>query len=235
MADPQSPSTHLYYGPSDDAFDLDLMDIPDDIGSNESPELSSYEIEDVMVDLDGIEPEELSTWLDQELDEEEAKFFESVESVEELEEQEDISLKMTEDTSRNHRTPDVRMTGSMHAPTGNMDGAFLAARNPNMVAPPSNANGSAEFSPEQYSEALTNLASSMRRTELSRAELLRQRNNMTRYSQAPQQMVPLSAPPSSMNSLTGLLTGKRTTLTVGLEQSRKQLREYMTRMNYNAL
>mmetsp|Transcript_12477 Transcript_12477/g.15644 ORF Transcript_12477/g.15644 Transcript_12477/m.15644 type:complete len:236 (+) Transcript_12477:187-894(+) len=235
MADAQSSSAHSYHAPPDDVFELDLMDIPDDIGPNDSSELSSYEIEDVMVDLDGIEPEELSTWLDQELDEEEAKFFESVESADEMEDQDDISLKRIEDTGRTHRAASARMTGSMYAPTGGTDGAFNSARNPTIVAPPLSSNGKKDFSPEQYSEALTNLASSMRRTEMSRAELLRQRSNMTQYSQAPQQMVPLSAPPSAMNSLTGLLTGKRSTLTVGLEQSRKQLREYMTRMNYNAL
>jgi hypothetical protein len=223
-------------------FELNLMDIPDDIDTDDSVELSSYEIEDVMADLDDVKPEELCTLLDQELDEDEVKFFESVESIDELEDQDDKSIESMDDSSVKRMecgTFNVPIAKDVFVPTGHANNAAVRTQHMNAVAPSPSASGTGNLNPQQYSEALNNLASSMRRTELSRAELLRQRNNMTQYRHAPQQvgyqMAPMSAQSSSMGGLAGLLTGKKASLTVGLEQSRRQLREYMTRMNYNAL
>mmetsp|Transcript_6486 Transcript_6486/g.8151 ORF Transcript_6486/g.8151 Transcript_6486/m.8151 type:complete len:243 (+) Transcript_6486:75-803(+) len=242
MTDSHSPSASPYPAPSDDMFELNLMDIPDDIDTGDSVEFTSYEIEDVMADLDDVNPEELSTLLDQELDEDEVKFFESVESAEELQDQDDNNIELFEDSSvkrMEYDASNMPASKDVISPGGHANNATIRTQHTSTVVPTSSASVTGNLNPQQYSEALNSLASSMRRTELSRAELLRQRNNMTQYRQAHQQvgyqMAPASAQSSSMGSLAGLLTGKRTSLTVGLEQSRRQLRGYMTRMNYNAL
>ena len=71
---------------------------------------------------------------------------------------------------------------------------------------------------KEYNEALSKLAESMKRSELSRIASSRV---------APQPS------PSTLSSLAGLLTGKRSSLTAGLEHSRRQLRAYMSLMTAN--
>ena len=70
----------------------------------------------------------------------------------------------------------------------------------------------------EYNEALSKLAESMKRSELSRLASART---------SPQPSA------STLSSLTGLLSGKRTSLTAGLEHSRRQLRAYMSLMIAN--
>jgi len=65
----------------------------------------------------------------------------------------------------------------------------------------------------EYDEALNKLRASMKRSEMSRV--------------ATTQTSPQPAS-STLGSLAGLLTGKRTSLTAGLEQSRRQMRAYMS-------
>lgn len=82
---------------------------------------------------------------------------------------------------------------------------------------------SSEFAPslpenKEYKDALSKLAASMKRSELSRIATTRS---------APQPS------PSTLSGLAGLLAGKRTSLTNGLEQSRRQLRTYMSLMLTN--
>lgn len=80
---------------------------------------------------------------------------------------------------------------------------------------------------EVYNTAMNKLKSSMRKSELSRAQVLKHGESL---SQAPKQPAP-----STLGSLTGLLSGKRSALTAGLEQSRKNLRMYMMLLNSNQL
>ena len=106
-----------------------------------------------------------------------------------------------------------------------------------------------------YNAALNNLASSMKRSELSRIQVLRHRETLSRAPRRRETIscvtthrdaishVPMhrnnlprtSVRPalSNLSSLSDLLSGKRTALTAGLEQSRKQLRMYMSLMNTN--
>lgn len=100
-----------------------------------------------------------------------------------------------------------------------------------------------------YSAAMNNLESSMRRSEMSRAQVLRHRDSLplspsgssscqmnfppqqqlggqgssTTNNNMPARQQPL---PSSFSGLAGLLSGKRTTLTADLERSRNFLRMY---------
>jgi len=214
------------------------MDIPDDIDGGESMKMATFEFDDG--ELDDMNHEELSTWLDKELDEDEVKFFESVESEEEAE-----ALQYNESADGSNSSPLTQFNNpstsqvthySSERPTSKPINT-PSTGTPVMYMKPlvTNVNNKSDCSPQPYSEALNNLAFSMRRTELSRAELLRQRNTMPRYPQMTPQVAPMSAHPSAMSSLAGLLTGKKTSLTVGLEQSRRQLREYMVRMNNHAL
>jgi len=98
---------------------------------------------------------------------------------------------------------------------------------------------------ELYDAALNNLESCMRRSELSRAQVLHHRAslspNVRDRMNLPQQVhnqhhsrTNLPQPsPSTVSSLADLFSGKRTALTVGLEQSRDQLRMYMSVINTN--
>lgn len=85
---------------------------------------------------------------------------------------------------------------------------------------------------ELYNAALNKLASSMRRSEMSRVQVLRHRDSL---SVAPRReslsCAPRQPAPCTLNSLSDLLSGKRTALTAGLEQSRSQLRMYMSIIN----
>jgi len=76
-----------------------------------------------------------------------------------------------------------------------------------------------------YNTTLHNLTSSMERSEMSRAQVLGHRASLSNLPRQPS--------PSSMNSLPALLSGKRTALTAGLEESRNQLRRYMSLININ--
>ena len=71
---------------------------------------------------------------------------------------------------------------------------------------------------KEYNDAMSKLAASIQRSELSRAA-------STRSSPQPS--------PSTLSSFAGLLTGKRTSLTVGLEHSRRQLRTFMSQIIAN--
>eukprot|EP00579_Thalassiosira_antarctica_P002406 CAMPEP_0201872564 /NCGR_PEP_ID=MMETSP0902-20130614/5247_1 /ASSEMBLY_ACC=CAM_ASM_000551 /TAXON_ID=420261 /ORGANISM="Thalassiosira antarctica, Strain CCMP982" /LENGTH=270 /DNA_ID=CAMNT_0048398877 /DNA_START=76 /DNA_END=888 /DNA_ORIENTATION=+ len=109
----------------------------------------------------------------------------------------------------------------------------------------------------QYTEALQNLAESMKRTEESRRHVMMQRNMLTlaqqqalssakeelnqRQQQVQQQQQHQVAPPQAVNSqrdldgrssiMAAFFSGSRGTLTNGLEQSRKQLGMYMGSVN----
>jgi len=192
-------------------------------------------------ELDDMNVEDLSTWLEKDLDEDEVKFFESVESEEEAE-----ALEYDESTEvPNKSSLRTQLLGPITSHVTNYSSQRPITKpmyTPNAHTPAShvtpvvpNGNVKSDSSSLQYGEALNNLAFSMRRTELSRAELLRQRDSMSHYPQMTPQLTPASVHPSAMSSLAGLLTGKKTSLTVGLEQSRRQLREYMGRMNNHAL
>ena len=78
-----------------------------------------------------------------------------------------------------------------------------------------------------YNTTLNNLTSSMKRSEISRAQVLGHRASVSNFPRQPS--------PGSMDSLPGLLLGKRTALTAGLEESRNQLRRYMSLINRNQL
>lgn len=81
-----------------------------------------------------------------------------------------------------------------------------------------------------YNVALSNLESSMRKSEHTRAQVLQHRQVLA--SRTP--LSPSSLPSHSVStSLADLLSGKRTSLTSGLEQSRNQLRIYLTLINRN--
>eukprot|EP00592_Proboscia_alata_P007306 CAMPEP_0194354594 /NCGR_PEP_ID=MMETSP0174-20130528/2714_1 /TAXON_ID=216777 /ORGANISM="Proboscia alata, Strain PI-D3" /LENGTH=211 /DNA_ID=CAMNT_0039123597 /DNA_START=33 /DNA_END=668 /DNA_ORIENTATION=+ len=75
----------------------------------------------------------------------------------------------------------------------------------------------------EYSCALNNLASSMRRSELTRSEILRQRQNSDEQQPRPT--------PQALSGLAGLLSGRSSTLTVALGQSRKQLKSFVEVMH----
>lgn len=109
----------------------------------------------------------------------------------------------------------------------------------------------------QYTEALQNLAESMKRTEESRRHVMMQRNMLTlaqqqalssakeelnqRQQQVQAQQQHQVVPPQAVNSprdfdgrssiMAAFFSGSRGTLTNGLEQSRKQLGMYMGSVN----
>lgn len=94
----------------------------------------------------------------------------------------------------------------------------------------------------KYNKALEKLALSMRRTEESRSQIMRQRElvDLRKESRARATTIAPPAPqrpssPSSGSIVSGFFTGSRTTLTSGLEQSRKQLRSYMNQINQTSL
>jgi len=114
---------------------------------------------------------------------------------------------------------------------------------PSFETPPASSRTHLDSSPvissstgdDLYNAALENLASSMRRSEMSRVQVLRHRDS--RISLAPRRnslsCAPRKPAPSTMNGLADLLSGKRSALTAGLEQSRNQLRMYMSLLNKN--
>jgi hypothetical protein len=82
-----------------------------------------------------------------------------------------------------------------------------------------------------YNIAMSNLESSMRKSEYSRAQVLQHRQVLA--SRSPVSSSPLPSHSGVSTSLADLFSGKRTTLTRGLEQSRNQLRMYLTLINRN--
>lgn len=82
-------------------------------------------------------------------------------------------------------------------------------------------------------EGLEKLQASMRRTELSRIEVLHPKNRITPNETTAQTVAPHS---SSLTHLNNFFTGKRKSLTTELEESRKQLRFInAVNVNYRAL
>jgi hypothetical protein len=73
----------------------------------------------------------------------------------------------------------------------------------------------------QYKRAVENLAMSMRRSELTRTEI-------ANFRKAAETKAKLEAAQAyQFRNATGFLSGSRSTLTIGLEQSRQMLRNYM--------
>ena len=105
---------------------------------------------------------------------------------------------------------------------------------------------------QQYISMLSKLAESMKRSEISRAEILRQRvqgnlplshpheiqsssisasnvpSNLAIHSRSMHLPVYSQSNETSVTNLSGFLSGQRTSLTSGLEQSRRQLLSYMS-------
>eukprot|EP00568_Trieres_chinensis_P008736 CAMPEP_0183302808 /NCGR_PEP_ID=MMETSP0160_2-20130417/8463_1 /TAXON_ID=2839 ORGANISM="Odontella Sinensis, Strain Grunow 1884" /NCGR_SAMPLE_ID=MMETSP0160_2 /ASSEMBLY_ACC=CAM_ASM_000250 /LENGTH=204 /DNA_ID=CAMNT_0025465625 /DNA_START=94 /DNA_END=708 /DNA_ORIENTATION=+ len=82
--------------------------------------------------------------------------------------------------------------------------------------------------PNQYNTMMEKLALSMKRSEMSRAQIMRQRKqSMTSTSGV--SVVPQS---QTVSNLSRFLNGSQSTLTSGLDQSRRQLASYMTQMSY---
>mmetsp|Transcript_9477 Transcript_9477/g.13640 ORF Transcript_9477/g.13640 Transcript_9477/m.13640 type:complete len:197 (-) Transcript_9477:161-751(-) len=77
----------------------------------------------------------------------------------------------------------------------------------------------------QYKLAMQQLALSMRRSEMSRHEIYKQREE-----QEAKARLQAAAHAKQYSNADSFLSGSRTTLTVGLEQSRQMLRSYMGQM-----
>lgn len=77
---------------------------------------------------------------------------------------------------------------------------------------------------DQYKIALQHLALSMRRSEMTRNEIIRQRQLSQTHAQI------AAAQNKTFNNADKFLTGSSSTLTVGLEQSRSMLRTYMSQV-----
>ena len=80
------------------------------------------------------------------------------------------------------------------------------------------------FDENQYQTLLRNLAASMRRTEITRAQVVQIQQNFRRTTSNNQN--------GSNSSLSAFFSGSRSTLTNGLEQSRQQLQGYMSQMKH---
>ncbi len=80
------------------------------------------------------------------------------------------------------------------------------------------------FDENQYQTLLRNLAASMRRTEITRAQVVQIQQNFRRTNSNSQN--------GSNSSLSAFFSGSRSTLTNGLEQSRQQLQGYMSQMKH---
>ena len=96
-----------------------------------------------------------------------------------------------------------------------------------------------QHSEAQYNEALQKLANSMKRTEESRRHVMMQRNMLSLDQQralylAKEQLQQQNQQVQS-SIMTSFFTGSRSTLTDGLEQSRKQIRMYMGQVNHQTL
>lgn len=197
-------------------------------------------------DLD-LNPNDLSEWLDQDLRRSDVDEL-SQNSLElgcclfdddistkahqpEKQEQRLVHSYRTQDdesrTKRSHSRRKARKLETMES----SERAFESPRNGSHSSHSSRSSTSYErpapvnHTDDLYHTAFSNLASSMKRSELSRSIVL----NLGKNSQ-----LPLRQPaPSTLCSLGDLISGKRTALTAGLEQSRNQLRTYLSRINFN--
>ena len=84
----------------------------------------------------------------------------------------------------------------------------------------------------KYNRALNNLASSMQQSELTRTQIIYQRQNQAHECNNGNILHPSS---QSLSGLASLLSGRSSTLTVALEQSRTQLKSYMDSAYSNTL
>lgn len=236
-----------YPAPPDEAFSSGFMDISHDHENDYKGRSSSFELDESMMVFGDMNSEELSSWLNQELDEDEMQFFETREeemassnSIEEVKSQAGVGSGYVGNLSGDSRLPEFSAEpyNSNMARTS-QDSMMKPGTQPihNQATPlpyshPCDAGDNKDnVMTQQYEEALSNLALSMRRTELTRAEILRHRQNMPAVSS----LANTSPQASTISSFAGLLTGTRTSLTAGLEQSRRQLQEYMFRMSHQAL
>merc|ERR1719266_2036364 len=85
MTEPKSrpnESTFTHPAPPDDEFDLQLMSVDPNGERDIYDEMAFNELDESIMALDDVNPEELSSWLEEELDEDEAEFFEASEHEE---------------------------------------------------------------------------------------------------------------------------------------------------------
>lgn len=119
----------------------------------------------------------------------------------------------------------------------------------------STSSSSSSEGPSQYNKALQRLAESMKRTEESRSQVMKQRKVMLSPEQesalvrakeqlqkqneqmSRQQAAPVTPPQDTQRSsiVSAFLSGSRGTLTTGLEQSRRQMGMYMGQVNNHTL
>ena len=91
---------------------------------------------------------------------------------------------------------------------------------------------------DQYYELLNKLSLSMKKSEFSRAAVMRQRNCHSTQPNIRYNKSQLYQPAPESQTVSGLsyfLSGSRSTLTPGLEQSRKQLATYMHHMTQDTM
>lgn len=162
---------------------------------------------------------------------------------------EPVSVRHKQHSTRRASRSPPRQRIRVHSPERIRDRSFLVSP---VVSEVRKGNSCSSMTRDDlYNAALNNLASSMRRSELSRAQVLRHSDRYSRVPESsrhdkfnlPQQngqqrsfhgpSVSSNAAPSTLTRLTDLLSGKRTALTAGLEQSRNQLRMYMSLLNSN--
>lgn len=131
---------------------------------------------------------------------------------------------------------------------GTAQSMAASAQVPIRIPSTSQASGTSSFSTSpnsqtKYNDALEKLAMSMRRTEESRSQIMRQRElvKLKEESTISRTTAVTTSPPQRVSSqfsgsiVSGFFSGSRTTLTTGLEQSRKQLRSYMNQINHQSL
>ncbi len=124
-------------------------------------------------------------------------------------------------SSRDAQTPQVNKSKG----TSKLNRPVRKPANKNKKTPTPPALTST-LSPEEYNAALEKLAQSMKRTEASRQQLLQHRDEL----EAAKRVILLEQQRSI--AMAQFLSGSRSTLTGGLEQSRRQIASYMGNMNH---
>lgn len=171
--------------PSDEEFDFELSNIiHDEMDGQDNIDdamAHSLDFDEVML-MEGISTEELSTWLNKELDKDEADML-NLDNVtfpnnETCDESSPININDFECVAKNHHGQYSNNVTSMDQPKPLRTSPLNTTPSLNLDAPATNKN---ELDTNEFDAALTKLALSMRRTEQSRAEILRQRNLMLSF------------------------------------------------------
>ena len=213
----------LFPASSDDEFELNLMNISD-VSETYLDDASP----DIEMEVDTMDPNDLCSLLNEDSDDGSSEFLSSDEGDFMFSEcLNDTEINWSSDIINGQNEND-----KLSQTNYTTQESQIMTRSQTDILPKIKDANLSSMTEEYYRHAYNKLAISMHRSEISRAQVrLHNRSSSSRLII----LANCPMPTTMMENFTALVSGNRTSLTTGLEQSRVRLREYMAQLSHTHL